>query len=74
MRIHLPQASTDGRRMRPAVPVVTLLALAAALGAGARERGVVNPPPLPPLVNPADPTVPAKELFARKLEPAHLAA
>ncbi len=31
--------------------------------------GTLNPTPLPPLANPESPTVPAKELFARKLTP-----
>jgi penicillin-insensitive murein endopeptidase len=32
-------------------------------------QGTLNPTPLPPLADPNSPTVPAKELFARKSEP-----
>src|SRR5438270_6550535 len=60
---------------RSVIPVLGLIALAAALGAAAQEGiGNVNPQPLPPLPNPADPSVPAKELFARTPDPALLAA
>lgn len=54
------------------------LALAfALLGAApttAQDRGTLNPKPLPPLANPDDPSVPAKELFGRKTVPAPLKA
>jgi len=40
----------------------------------AQDRGTVNPKPLPPLANPNDPATPAKELFARKPQPADLTA
>jgi penicillin-insensitive murein DD-endopeptidase len=49
-----------------------LLILATLLGAGdalAQDKGSVNPKPLPPLANPNDPNIGAKELFARKLLP-----
>ena len=45
---------------------MTLLAAGAAL---AQDKGSVNPKPLPPLANPNDPRIGAKELFARKLLP-----
>src|SRR5215218_6382651 len=48
---------------------LTLLVAAPAL---AQDKGTVDPKPLPPLANPADPKVPAKELFGRKLTPAKL--
>jgi len=54
-----------------------LLALGLALlaaPAAAQDRGTLNPKPLPPLANPHDPRVPAKELFGRKAEPAPLGA
>ena len=35
----------------------------------AQDKGTVDPQPLPPLANPKDPKLPAKELFARKLLP-----
>jgi penicillin-insensitive murein endopeptidase len=36
----------------------------------AQDLGTLDPKPLPPLTNPNDPNLPAKELFARKLDPA----
>src|SRR6202008_1719895 len=60
---------------QPAVIIALAgLALAAAGGLVAQEKGTVNPQPLPPLAHPADPKTPAKELFARKSEPVPLAA
>ncbi|MBO4227631.1 penicillin-insensitive murein endopeptidase [Bradyrhizobium neotropicale] len=54
-------------------PILTLLVLAAlSLGAdaaSAQDRGSVNPKPLPPLANPNDPKLGAKELFAREVLP-----
>jgi penicillin-insensitive murein endopeptidase len=53
----------------------SLLIFAALLAAGAataQDLGTLNPKPLPPLANPNDPKVAAKELFARKTEPADL--
>ena len=41
--------------------------------AQAQDKGSVNPKPLPPLANPNDPNIAAKELFGRKLQPAALA-
>ena len=35
----------------------------------AQDLGTLDPKPLPPLANPDDPKLPAKELFARKTEP-----
>ncbi len=51
---------------------IAALALAASAFAGARAQdlGTLHPKPLPPLANPADPATPAKQLFARKTEPA----
>ena len=46
----------------------------AAPAASAQDRGSVNPRPLPPLANPDDPKLPAKELFGRKATAAPLAA
>ncbi|WP_454633386.1 penicillin-insensitive murein endopeptidase [Bradyrhizobium cenepequi] len=55
-------------------PILTLLFLAVlSLGAdaaSAQDKGSVNPKPLPPLANPNDPKLGAKELFARKVLPA----
>src|SRR5262245_36559163 len=50
-----------------------LLALAAG-SAAAQDRGTLQPKPLPPLANPTDPELAAKELFVRKREPLPMAA
>jgi penicillin-insensitive murein DD-endopeptidase len=50
-----------------------LLVLAFAIDVGdalAQDKGSTNPKPLPPLANPKDPKLGAKELFARKMLPA----
>lgn len=49
-----------------ATSVVTM----ATIPAQAQDKGSVNPKPLPPLANPNDPNVAAKELFGRKPLPA----
>jgi penicillin-insensitive murein endopeptidase len=49
--------------------VLILLLMCAASPALAQDKGSVDPKPLPPLANPKDPKIPAKELFARKLLP-----
>src|SRR4051794_101526 len=54
------------RRLAPLLLVMTLLAAGDAL---AQDKGSINPKPLPPLANPNDPSIGAKELFARKLLP-----
>ena len=48
-------------------PLALALAALALLGsaAAAQERGTVNPRPLPPIANPNDPNLAAKELFGR---------
>jgi penicillin-insensitive murein endopeptidase len=45
-------------------------ALVGVTAALAQDKGSVDPKPLPPLANPDDPKLAAKELFARKLLPA----
>jgi penicillin-insensitive murein endopeptidase len=50
------------------------LAVLAGAPALAQDKGTLEPKLLPPLANPNDPTVPAKELFGRKDQPAPLAA
>ena len=63
--------------MRAVVCLLTVLFLAAASSAVAREKhwidpmlpGSLDPKPLPPLKNPDAPSTPAKELFARKSTP-----
>src|ERR1700710_3052486 len=51
-------------------PVLLSVALAAATAALAQDKGSVDPKPLPPLANPNDPKLGAKELFGRKVMPA----
>jgi penicillin-insensitive murein DD-endopeptidase len=55
-------------------PLLILLLLAdvlfGATYASAQDKGSVDPKPLPPLDNPKDPKIGAKQLFARKLLPA----
>lgn len=50
-------------------PILFLLACLSGGVALAQDKGTVNPAPLPPLANPNDPKMGAKELFARKLLP-----
>jgi penicillin-insensitive murein endopeptidase len=52
------------------VPLLLSVALASPSAAPAQDKGSVDPKPLPPLANPKDPKLAAKELFARKLLPA----
>ena len=52
------------------IPLLTVIAVASAAGAWAQDKGTVNPKPLPPLANPNDPKIAAKELFGRKVLPA----
>jgi penicillin-insensitive murein endopeptidase len=50
--------------------IVSILALVLATGAAfAQDKGTLEPQQLPPLPNPADPHVAAKELFGRKPTP-----
>src|ERR1700744_5868039 len=55
-------------------PILTFLLASAtvvsATAALAQDKGSVNPKPLPPLANPNDPKLGAKELFGRKILPA----
>jgi hypothetical protein len=52
-----------------AVTVALCVLFVSITGAGAQDKGTLNPQPLPPLANPDDPATPAKELFARKTTP-----
>ena len=57
------------------LPIFLVLLFAAASRFGlAQDKGSVDPKPLPPLANPNDPKLAAKELFARKLLPAAMPA
>jgi penicillin-insensitive murein endopeptidase len=61
-----------GNQLVKIVIFLTVLAIAAE-PASAQDRGSVESKPLPPLANPNDPHLGAKELFARKTLPASLA-
>jgi penicillin-insensitive murein endopeptidase len=52
------------------IPLLTVIAVASAVSAWAQDKGTVNPKPLPPLANPNDPKIAAKELFGSKVLPA----
>ncbi len=57
-------------RARPVlIPILISVVLAGGPRALAQDKGRVDPAPLPPLSNPNDPKLAAKELFARKLLP-----
>jgi penicillin-insensitive murein endopeptidase len=58
--------------MNPRLILIVSLLLSAitANGALAQDKGTVDAKPLPPLANPKDPKLAAKELFARKILPA----
>ena len=61
--------------MKRSSAVLPIVLIAAWCGAAlAQDKGSVDPQPLPPLANPNDPKVPAKDLFGRKLTPANLQA
>jgi penicillin-insensitive murein DD-endopeptidase len=56
------------------IAVLVPAAAAVSTAALAQDKGTVDPKPLPPLTNPNDPKVAAKELFGRKPLPAQLTA
>ncbi len=60
--------------MKPIRHLLLAFALASAFGgsASAQDKGTLTPKPLPPISNPDDPSVPAKELFGRRDKPAAL--
>jgi penicillin-insensitive murein endopeptidase len=51
------------------INIVLATALAWSLPASAQDKGTLNPKPLPPLADPANPRLPAKEVFGRALTP-----
>src|SRR5215469_13238498 len=57
---------------RPILIPLVIALVTHACPALAQDKGSVNPKPLPPLQNPNDPKIGAKQLFARKLLPAAL--
>src|SRR6476661_7496777 len=56
-------------RARPILILLSIAMAAGTLSASAQDKGTLNPQPLPPLENPKDPKIAAKQLFARKLLP-----
>src|SRR6478609_4703369 len=52
------------------IPLIAVMAAVNAASAWAQDKGTIHPKPLPPLANPNDPKVAAKELFGRKVLPA----
>ena len=54
------------------LPALFALHIALPTAALAQDKGTVDAKPLPPLANPSDPNLAAKELFGRKLTPAKL--
>src|SRR3979411_1383955 len=61
--------------MKIRVILILLVLPAAAVTAAvalAQDKGSVDPKPLPPLANPNDPKIGAKELFGRKILPARM--
>jgi penicillin-insensitive murein DD-endopeptidase len=56
-------------RARPILLTLLVTIIAGTLTARAQDKGTVNPEPLPPLANPNDPKIGAKQLFARRLLP-----
>ena len=48
------------------------IAAGALAGASAQDKGALEPAPLPPLANPGDPGLPAKQVFGRVMTPAEV--
>src|ERR1700722_8039743 len=63
-----------GKACRAAFVVAVVLAVAVGDAARAQDKGTLNPQPLPPLADPNDPGLAAKELFGRALTPADVQA
>jgi penicillin-insensitive murein endopeptidase len=51
------------------ISIALAVGLAWSLPALAQDKGTLNPKPLPPLADPANPRLPAKEVFGRALTP-----
>src|SRR6201994_5055687 len=54
------------------IPIFLVLVLGGSPAASVQDKGGADPKPLPPLANPNDPKVGAKELFGRKVLPAKM--
>jgi penicillin-insensitive murein endopeptidase len=61
-------------RVSAAATLAIMLCAFGAPGAQAQDKGTLDPKPLPPLANPGDPALAAKELFGRKAAPAAMQA
>jgi penicillin-insensitive murein endopeptidase len=59
---------------RATILAAVLLAPAGADSAFAQDKGTLDPKPLPPIANPTDPKVAARDLFGRKPQPVPLEA
>ncbi|RBP16186.1 penicillin-insensitive murein endopeptidase [Roseiarcus fermentans] len=55
--------------MRKTALLVAIAAASIATPALAQDRGTLDPKPLPPLADPADPKLPAKQVFGRAMTP-----
>ena len=60
--------------MRARLVILSVLVGLAAAPALAQDKGTLDPRPLPPLADPLDPHLPAKQVFGRVLAPAELQA
>src|SRR5262245_31839941 len=63
-----------GRMLARWLPCLSLSLALISCPVWAQDPGTLDPKPLPPLANPNDPRLPAKELFGRKAAPAAMAA
>src|SRR5580765_6628490 len=52
------------------IPLLIAIAVVNAAAARAQDKGTLDAKPLPPLANPNDPKIGARELFGRKVLPA----
>lgn len=59
---------------RARLAILSVLVGLAAAPALAQDKGTLDPKPLPPLADPSDPHLPAKQVFGRVLAPAELQA
>ncbi len=60
--------------MRPLTLLLALALMAAVGPALAQDAGTLNPKPLPPIADPSNPKLPAKQLFGRAMTPAEAQA
>src|SRR5215468_10709621 len=67
------EAAIKARRPLAMLGCAGLVLSVIAVPASAQDKGSLNPRPLPALANPDDPKTPAKQLFGRKTDAAHMA-